>query len=65
MRGFKVSEGFKMSGASPATATRDLAELVALGALVRTGERKHARYALAIPVRTMRRTTVNEEGNLV
>ena len=54
-----------MSGASPATATRDLAELVALGALVRTGERKHARYALAIPVRTMRRTTVNEEGNLV
>jgi Fic family protein len=54
-----------ITGASPATATRDLAELVALGALVRAGERKHARYALAIPVRTMRRTTVNEEGNLV
>jgi Fic family protein len=54
-----------IAGASPATATRDLAELVALGALVRAGERKHARYALAIPVRTMRRTTVNAEGNLV
>ena len=29
---------------SPATATRDLANLVAIGAMTRTGERKHARY---------------------
>lgn len=35
-----------ITGASPATATRDLADLVEKGALVRTGERKHARYAL-------------------
>jgi Fic family protein len=49
-------EGFKgglsagnystITGASPATATRDLAGLVEMGALARTGERKHARYAL-------------------
>jgi Fic family protein len=49
-------EGFKgglsagnygtITGASPATATRDLADLTEKGALVRTGERKHARYAL-------------------
>jgi Fic family protein len=37
-----------ITGASPATTTRDLAELVHLGALLRTGERKHARYALNI-----------------
>lgn len=35
-----------ITGASPATATRDLADLVDKGALVRSGERKHARYAL-------------------
>jgi Fic family protein len=49
-------EGFKgglsagnystITGASPATTTRDLADLTTKGALVRTGERKHARYTL-------------------
>lgn len=49
-------EGFKgglsagnystITGASPATTTRDLADLVEKGALIRTGERRHARYAL-------------------
>jgi Fic family protein len=49
-------EGFKgglsagnystITGASPATTTRDLADLTEKGALVRTGERKHARYTL-------------------
>jgi Fic family protein len=49
-------EGFKgglsaanystITGASPATTTRDLADLTEKGALVRTGERKHARYAV-------------------
>jgi Fic family protein len=33
---------------SPATATRDLAALVAWGAMTRTGERKHARYFLKL-----------------
>jgi Fic family protein len=35
-----------ITGASPATTTRDLADLTEKGALARTGERKHARYAL-------------------
>jgi Fic family protein len=35
-----------ITGASPATTTRDLADLVEKSALVRTGERKHARYTL-------------------
>jgi Fic family protein len=52
-------EGFKgglsagnystITGASPATTTRDLVELVEDGALIRTGERKHARYTLNLP----------------
>jgi Fic family protein len=37
-----------ITGASPATATRDLTGLVGKGALVRTGERKYARYALKL-----------------
>ncbi|MEO8737948.1 MAG: hypothetical protein ABI380_15590 [Edaphobacter sp.] len=49
-------EGFKgglsaanygtITGTSPATTTRDLVDLTEKGALVRTGERRHARYAL-------------------
>ncbi|WP_346015427.1 Fic family protein [Sphingomonas sp. GC_Shp_1] len=38
-----------ITGAAPATATRDLADLVALGALKRIGERRYARYRLASP----------------
>ena len=36
-----------LTGASLATATRDLAGLVEKGALIRTGERRYARYHLA------------------
>jgi Fic family protein len=53
-------EGFKgglsagnygtITDASPATTTRDLADLTEKGALVRTGERKHTRYVLNLPV---------------
>jgi Fic family protein len=38
-----------ITGASPATATRDLTDMVAQGALIRVGERRHARYHIAIP----------------
>jgi Fic family protein len=38
------------TGASPATATRDLADLVDKGALIRKGERRHARYSLNLTV---------------
>lgn len=37
-----------ITGASPATTTRDLADLAEKGALIRTGERKHARYLLKL-----------------
>ena len=45
-----------ITDATSATATRDLAELVELGALQRTGERRYARYHLVI--------SPNASGNL-
>ncbi len=38
-----------ISGASEATTTRDLTELVAIGALKKTGAKKSTRYYLDIP----------------
>lgn len=68
-------EGFKgglsagnystITGASPATATRDLVDLIAKGALARVGERRHTRYHLGLPLRAVRRVTLNERGAIV
>lgn len=45
--GLSAGKYSAITGTSPATATRDLAELVALGALRRTGQLRGARYWLA------------------
>jgi len=68
-------EGFKgglsagkystITGASPATTTRDLADLTEKGALIREGERKHARYKLSIPLRPVPHISLNESGELI
>jgi Fic family protein len=68
-------EGFKggltagkystITGASPATTTRDLADLADKGALVREGERRHARYKLSVPLRPAPRISLNERGELL
>ena len=50
--GLSAGKYASITGASPATATRDLSEMVAAGALIRAGELRHARYHLAIPART-------------
>jgi Fic family protein len=52
-------------GASPATATRDLADLTETGALIREGERRHARYKLGVPLRPVPHISLNERGELV
>lgn len=44
--GLSASNYGTITGASPATTTRDLVDLVAKGALIRTGEHRHARYTL-------------------
>jgi Fic family protein len=49
--GLSAGNYASITGASPATATRDLADLVAKGALRREGELKYARYYLAILAR--------------
>lgn len=49
--GLSSSNCVSITQSSPATATRDLADLVAKGALARTGEHKHARYFLNFGVR--------------
>jgi Fic family protein len=54
-----------ITGASPATATRDLVDMVAKGALVRTGERRHARYSAGIPLRPILAVRIDAEGNVV
>jgi Fic family protein len=68
-------EGFKggmsagkystITGASPATTTRDLTDLVEKEALSREGELRHARYALAVPLRRVAHVSINEHGDLV
>ena len=68
-------EGFKggmsagkyatITGASPATTTRDLVDLVEKSALVRVRELRHARYHLNVPLRATKHVTVNERGELV
>jgi Fic family protein len=76
LRMFKEGpEGFKgglsagkystITGASPATATRDLVDLTEKGALVRTGELRHARYNLSVPLKSVPRVTVSEDGRLL
>lgn len=54
-----------ITGAASATATRDLADLVRMQALTRTGERKHTRYHLAIPLRPTPRITISDSGDVL
>jgi Fic family protein len=76
LRMFKEGpEGFKggmsagkystITGASPATTTRDLADLGEKGALIREGERRHARYKLNVPLRHVPHISVNERGEII
>lgn len=46
--GLSAGNYINLTRASRATATRDLQDLVDLGALTRTGERKHTRYYLNV-----------------
>ena len=48
----------------PATTTRDLAALVEVGALVRSGELKHTRYVLNIPQSNIPAITIDEAGRV-
>lgn len=63
--GLSAGNYVRIAKASPATATRDLAEMVEKGALTRTGERRHTRYHLPIPLRPVPRITIDASGEIV
>jgi Fic family protein len=63
--GLSAGNYAKITGASPATTTRDLSDLVAKDALTREGELRHARYHLNVPLRPIREISVNERGEMV
>jgi Fic family protein len=49
--GLSAANYSKITETSSATTTRDLVDLVALGALIRVGERKYTRYYLNVPAK--------------
>lgn len=63
--GMSAGKYSSITSASPATATRDLADLTEKGGLIREGERRHARYKLSVPLRPVAHVTINERGELV
>jgi Fic family protein len=62
--GLSAGKYASITGASPATTTRDLSGLVSKGALTREGERRHARYRLNIPLRVVGEIKVDERGEV-
>jgi Fic family protein len=63
--GLSAGKYATITGASPATATRDLVDLVEKAALVRVGELRHTRYQVGVPLHASKRIEVNERGELV
>jgi Fic family protein len=63
--GLSAGKYATITGASPATATRDLVDLVEKGALVRVGELRHTRYQVGVPLHASKRIEVTERGELV
>jgi hypothetical protein len=60
--GLSAGKYSTITGASPATTTRDLADLVAKGALVRESECRYARYHLSVPLRADTRRYAQRTG---
>ena len=63
--GLSAANYIAITRASPATATRDLADMVAKGALTRTGERRHARYHASIATRPVAAVAIDAGGHVV
>jgi Fic family protein len=62
--GLSAGNYVSIAKTSPATAGRDLAAMVDMGALTRTGEKRHTRYHLPFAARPLPRITVAHDGRL-
>ena len=62
--GLSAGNYMTITGASPATATRDLADLVEKRALVRMGQLRHARYVLGIGLGGVEAVRIGQNGDL-
>ena len=62
--GLSAANYVRITGASQATTTRDLANMVFKEMLVRRGERRHARYYLTIALRPVDAVTIDDDGRL-
>lgn len=63
--GLSAGKYATITGASPATSTRDLVDLAEKGALVRVGELRHARYLLSVPLHPVKSVALNQRGELL
>ncbi|HEX4079765.1 MAG TPA: Fic family protein [Rhizomicrobium sp.] len=63
--GLSAGNYITITGASAPTATRDLADMVEKGALIRSGERRYARYRANVELRPIRAVTIDERGRIV
>lgn len=63
--GLSAGNYMSISPTSPATAGRDLAALVEMGALIAEGERKSRRYYLAIPHKKTERIRIDGDGRVI
>ena len=63
--GLSAGNYVTITDATTATTTRDLADMVAKGALIREGERRHARYHLNISLRPVAPIEIDEQGDIV
>lgn len=63
--GLSAGNYVSIAKTSPATAGRDLADMVEMGVLSRTGERRHTRYHLPFATRPIPSVTIAEDGRVV
>jgi Fic family protein len=63
--GLSAGNYIAITGAAAATATRDLADMVATDVLVRIGERRYARYHVNISRRQVAAIMIDDQGRLV
>ena len=63
--GLSAGKYISIAKTSTPTATRDLADMVAKGALTRTGEKRHTRYHANISLRQVASISIDENGQII